>query len=120
MASSAVAGTWCEAIISAGECAYLVPLHLTVLEFAQTVLQTLQVPDGPLVGLRVVERGEELQQVTQFLAPLPQVMQALRRRVRGDRPALAQHPAVSVVEPVGGDRRDRLAPAPGGAEPGKG
>src|SRR5262245_28628225 len=62
-----------------GEHPYLMLLHLAILVFTETVLQALEIPYGLLVNCRIMQRGEELQQVAQLLASLAQVMQALRR-----------------------------------------
>jgi hypothetical protein len=57
----------------------LVALHLAVLEVAEAVLELLEVADDLAVRDRVVQRGEELQQVAQFLGALAQVVQGFRR-----------------------------------------
>src|SRR5215510_6494417 len=62
-----------------GEHPYLMLLYLAVLVFTETVLQALEIPYGLVVNCRIIQRGEELQQVAQLLASLTQVMQALRR-----------------------------------------
>ncbi len=54
-------------------------LYLAVLVFTETVLQALEIPYGLLVNCRVMQGGEEFQQVAQLLASLAQVMQALGR-----------------------------------------
>jgi hypothetical protein len=66
-------------------------LHFRVLEFSQTILEPLEVPHHLGVGGRVVQRGEELQRVTQFLAPFAQVVQGFGGRVGGDRRAAPRH-----------------------------
>jgi len=54
-------------------------LYLAVLVFTETVLQPLEIPYRLLVNCRIIQRGEELQQVAQLLASLAEVMQALWR-----------------------------------------
>ncbi|MDX6342229.1 MAG: hypothetical protein QOH87_2367, partial [Trebonia sp.] len=62
-------------------------MHVTVLEFSQTVLEPLEVPHHHREAGGVVQGGEELQRVPQLLAALAQVMQGLGGRVAGDRRA---------------------------------
>src|SRR5438046_5433654 len=62
-----------------GEHPYLMLMHLAVLVFTETVLQAVEVTYGLLVNCRVMQRGEELQQVAQLLASLAQVVPALGR-----------------------------------------
>jgi hypothetical protein len=53
----------------------LLALDLAVLELAEAILELLEVADDLLVRGRVVQRREELQQVTQLLGAFAQVMQ---------------------------------------------
>ena len=62
-------------------------LDLRVLEFSQTVLEPLKVPHHLGVAGGVIQRGEELQRVAQFLAALTEVMQDFWWRVCRDRRA---------------------------------
>src|SRR5215469_10356861 len=62
-----------------GEHPYLMLLYLAVLVFTETVLQALEIPYCLVMNCRIMQRGEELQQVAQLLASLAQVMQGLRR-----------------------------------------
>src|SRR5499433_2204416 len=88
----------------------LVLLYLAVLVFTETVLQALEVPHRLLMNRRIMQRGEELQQVTQLLAAFAQVMQAFRGRVGGDRRPPPQHLPVCPANAVGGQLCGRHAP----------
>ena len=62
-----------------GQRADLAALDLAVLEVTEAVLQLLEVADDLAVRDRVVQRGEELQQVAQLLGALAQVVQGFGR-----------------------------------------
>src|ERR1035437_5506229 len=77
-----------------GEPAHRPALHLSVLETAQDVLQTLEVAHYTLARTLGQDRRAHLQRITQLLAPLPQLVQVLRRRVGPDGDTTPRHPPV--------------------------
>ncbi len=107
IASSVTAGASRAASMAAASALISADLHLGVLEFSQAVLEPLEVPDHLRVVGGIVQRGEELQRVPQFLAALAQVVQGLGGRVLGDRRAAPGdlgegHPGALGGEQAGG------------------
>ena len=114
MASSASVSTVAPGVQVVGELAELRQVHLGVLVLAEVVLQRLELADERLARLGREEAAEALEQVAELLGVLAQVVEALRRRGRGDGAAVGEHRVLGLGDALA-PRRARGAgrrPAP--------